>query len=507
MSSGQEVGNIFGQDEGYGPSTSLLRSPTVLIASIGLWGMNILLFRQFGIDHVRVLTGSISMEGDESIKGESSLSISKADAASTGSAKTTVTSTSTSLSSSSVPTNISASDHQVTAYRCFSLSILLFILLNTTTFLYVNFMPGESTSVIGAIFIFYLAVIIGVVAPCNGRNQWIRNALKVVFYRAAELLHPRCHGVADLDFDSDSSTLSNTPPSRPPRPIPFVDVFFADAMCSLSKVFFDWGMLWHLASHYPDPVPVSVHSILIPSAFAALPYLIRARQCIVMYYVGKFSDDPKRYQHTLNAIKYSTSLFPICLSAYQKTVSDQTAKELETYLVILFIINSLYSYAWDVLMDWGMMQNPTAALTQSCAPKMSNKPNPGCIGLFLRSRLRFGGFLSLLILLADGVFRFGWLLRFYEATFFKTVDEYILFTELLEVFRRAIWNLLRVEWENIKQTKTKVNEDYRTEDDDPETTQFLLSSNGNIQMAPVSTVMRASTSNPLSANSSLGSTL
>lgn len=54
----------------------------------------------------------------------------------------------------------------------------------------------------------------------------------------------------------------------------------------LSKVFFDWGMLWHLAWHYPEPVPTELHSILIPSVVASLPYLIRARQCLVMYTIG-----------------------------------------------------------------------------------------------------------------------------------------------------------------------------------------------------------------------------
>jgi len=53
------------------------------------------------------------------------------------------------------------------------------------------------------------------------------------------------------------------------------------------KVFFDLGMLWHLMSHFPNPIEPSLHAILIPSFFAALPYLIRARQCLVMLNVGK----------------------------------------------------------------------------------------------------------------------------------------------------------------------------------------------------------------------------
>jgi len=41
--------------------------------------------------------------------------------------------------------------------------------------------------------------------------------------------------------------------------------------------------------------------------------------------------------HTLNAIKYFTSFFPICLSAYQKTISSDSVKELEYYLVWLLM--------------------------------------------------------------------------------------------------------------------------------------------------------------------------
>ena len=53
MSSTQEVGEIFGA--GSGPAHAMLRSPTVLIAAVGLWGLNILFYKWFGIDYVKVL--------------------------------------------------------------------------------------------------------------------------------------------------------------------------------------------------------------------------------------------------------------------------------------------------------------------------------------------------------------------------------------------------------------------------------------------------------------------
>jgi hypothetical protein len=107
-------------------------------------------------------------------------------------------------------------------------------------------------------------------------------------------------------------------------------------MCSLSKVFFDWGMLLHQASHFPDPVPASAHNIALPSMLATVPFIIRARQCLIMYTVGRLEKDPKKYQHLLNALKYSTSIFPLVLSAYQKTLQDPTkAAKYEPLLLIL----------------------------------------------------------------------------------------------------------------------------------------------------------------------------
>jgi hypothetical protein len=58
--------------------------------------------------------------------------------------------------------------------------------------------------------------------------------------------------------------------------------------------------------------------------------------------------------------------------------------------------------------------------------------------------------MSAIIVVADSVLRFSWMLRFYHAIF-PSGDSFVLCTQFLEVFRRAIWNLLRVEWENFKQ--------------------------------------------------------
>ncbi|KAL9188611.1 hypothetical protein ACHAXT_006989 [Thalassiosira profunda] len=465
MSAGQEVGDIFGS--GSGPAASLLRSPTVIISAVGLWGMNVALFRLFGIDYAHVLTLDLIKEKEAnrkegldkddsgsdtcSIGGSSGLSVDPK-----GHGHGTPPNT-PSDNGSSTPSKghhrhesnplTAIADGEVTAGKLIGFSFSLLILLHLSSLVWINMIGG---SAIGAIFAFYIAVFVGIALPIPS-TAWIRNACVAVFHRTFELINPRC---ACLQPGI-------------PRAIPFIDVFFADAMCSLSKVFFDWGMLWHLAWHYPDPVPMDLHSIAIPSIAASLPYLIRARQCLVMHTIGSMKSDPKRYQHMLNAIKYSTSLWPLLISAYQKVVTTEEEKAtLEKILIVLFAINSTYSLAWDIIMDWGMMQDPASwngMMPESCAGGAPNaaagsKPQ-SCAHTVLRPRLRFGPNTSIAILLIDVALRYSWLLRFWENDLFPNADVYILCTQFMEAIRRALWNLLRVEWENIKQTRGKESEE------------------------------------------------
>lgn len=255
----------------------MLRSPTVIIASIGLWGMNVYFFRLFGIDYVRVLNLDLVKEREAKLLAESGTE---------GSVKRSnndIEEDSKSLSKRSdfedtqdddtCPSteNLSAIPfgNRITWGKLVGLSFFLMMVLHLSEKVWVDYMGGSS---IGAVFCFYAVAFVGITFPM-ATTKWLRTATGLVLFRTYELVNPRCSCVVQ--------------DPKGPRPIPFIDVFYADAMCSLSKVFFDWGMLWHLASHYPNPVPKSVHSILIPSCCAAIPYIIRARQCLIMYTVGR----------------------------------------------------------------------------------------------------------------------------------------------------------------------------------------------------------------------------
>jgi len=489
MSATQEVGEIFG--EGSGPAHAMLRSPTVLIASVGLWGMNVYFFRLFGINYVKVLKHDLLLlengefmghdrkkkeerehrrdDGGGGASDASSVVGGGGGGSVTGGGGTMKERTSLSATGGGGELSKKASDafensddedldnnnnnnddesvsgedvpvSAVTWERLVCLSILLLFLLHSTYYMWIDVLDGGQ---LGAVFAFYFVVLFAIVLPLP-TTRWLRKSTVIALQRSFELVNPRCSCV-------------NSDPIYGPRPVPFVDVFFADAMCSLSKVFFDWGMLLQLMAHYPDPLPPSAGNILFPSACAAIPFVVRARQCLIMYNACRVKSDPKRFDHLWNALKYSTSIFPLLLSAYQKTIDPKKAKGLEVYLIILLAINALYALYWDIVMDWGMMQKPRQAVaTVSCIGGQSgavlDRSKRTCGHAFMRPRLRFGVVMSACIVAADSVLRFSWTLRFYTKLF-PSQDSFVLCTQFLEVFRRAIWNLLRVEWENLKQIK------------------------------------------------------
>lgn len=529
MSSTQEVGDIFGQ--GAGSAQAMLRSPTVLILCVGLWGMNIFFYRLFGLDYKYILNYDLVEIEKEELEKERDRAIPKDSNSSTtfrtrrrifdGLAETPISSRSfESLSdaeeandleliettgvSSGKPSSRHAHLHPLPSfpkksrsassanpittppsikklkqsprdgirssvvlptavelpplefgavivwYKLVLFSVVLLFLLHSSTHYWMDHLHRSS---IGAVFFFYISVVVYIFTPLQ-QNAWLRRAFLIVTKRIWALVYPRCSCIF----------LAGT--NHSPRRIPFVDVFFADAMCSLSKVFFDWGMLAKQAGYYPNPVPVAALNIVLPSLCAALPYLIRARQCLIMYTVGRLKRDPMRHQHLMNAFKYSTSMYPLILSAYLKTFSAQDdTKSLEVLLTFLLVINASYSLYWDIVMDWGMMQDPYKVVAVACAPHSSvmvepqgdgimrkNRDHSTCRSICLRPSLRYGLELSALIMVADSFLRFSWTLKFVPMLF-PSHDSFVLCTQFLEVFRRAIWNLLRVEWENIKQQR------------------------------------------------------
>ena len=260
MSSGQEVGAIFG--DGTGPATALLRSPTVIIASIALWGMNVCLFRLFGIDYVYVLLLDLKKAEEKekekkklkkkqtrggkgvahtevpTTEGAANDDFSEAESMKSSGGEVemsglSILTTKTEDSDEGALVNVSlypdspsskevkvveaSPNSEVNEVKLIGLAIALIITLYLSSYIWIQ--VGRGTT-IGAIFCFYIIVLVGILLPLPS-TDWIRLACKTVLIRAGALLKPRCSCIHGK-----------------PKPVPFIDVFFADGMCSMSKVSF-----------------------------------------------------------------------------------------------------------------------------------------------------------------------------------------------------------------------------------------------------------------------------
>ncbi|GAA5969947.1 hypothetical protein JCM3765_002318 [Sporobolomyces pararoseus] len=154
------------------------------------------------------------------------------------------------------------------------------------------------------------------------------------------------------------------------KTVPFCDVILADILTSSAKVL---GDVWLAACYLITPVGIkeengksSCGRIWGVPLMVALPYIFRFRQCLSEV-VTKQTPTPRR--SLLNALKYATAFPVILLSAMQTVVGDPFDDEREiqevgerwigrtalfNLWVLAVLLNSLYSFWWDITNDWGL---------------------------------------------------------------------------------------------------------------------------------------------------------
>ena len=226
----------------------------------------------------------------------------------------------------------------------------------------------------------------------------------------------------------------------PGNSISFPEIVFADALTSMSKVFKDVGVtLVALYAHLQTEPLVLYHEqgMLLVALLASVPATIRVRQCWVQF--SGATDAATKVAVMLNIIKYCTAFPPIWLAAAASL--GHTHPALPAAIVATSAINSVYSFLWDVMMDWGLVQ------LSMIKGKVCLRTRPLCFypapAYFLAASLNF-------------VLRFSWMANQLEALQGLSVAGLLLVVEVAEVFRRAVWNLFRVEWEIINQVRVCV---------------------------------------------------
>ncbi|KAL8000019.1 putative inositol monophosphatase [Plasmopara halstedii] len=223
----------------------------------------------------------------------------------------------------------------------------------------------------------------------------------------------------------------------PPHATPFIEVFIADGMTSLSKFIQDLsvGLLLLLMSFHSDPEDLreSYMSKLkespLPYFAASTPYIIRATQCLISFQRTQSVND--RFLHLLNTMKYCSSLLVISAGAYPM-LRGLARPERSSFFLFCAVFNSLYSFLWDVVMDWGLGQ-----------PRLPRRI------AFLRHHLTYRPRkIYYVIIVLDFVLRIMWVTKWWD--WMHRGVHFKLISQIAEVARRIVWNCVRVEWQCIK---------------------------------------------------------
>ncbi|XP_078162794.1 EXS (ERD1/XPR1/SYG1) family protein isoform X2 [Carex rostrata] len=230
----------------------------------------------------------------------------------------------------------------------------------------------------------------------------------------------------------------------PLQAITFADFFLADIMTSMSKVFSDLErstcrmvnrQVATIAWFEADSICGS-HSVAIPMALV-FPYLCRFFQCLRQY------KDTKEKTCLFNALKYSTAIPVIFLSALKYHVLPENWVGFYRPLwLISSVINSLYSFYWDITRDWDL----------SILSRIFLFKNPGLLTNLLYGRhwVYYWVLGSNLILRCTWTYKLSAHLRHNYLTVFAITA--------LEIVRRFQWVFFRVENEWNKMTQKQILE-------------------------------------------------
>ena len=216
----------------------------------------------------------------------------------------------------------------------------------------------------------------------------------------------------------------------PGQTIAFAEIVFADALTSMSKVFKDAAITIIAVYSNVSQTPITdLHEegMLLVAVLASVPFLIRVRQCWVQF---EGQHDPLlKVPIFLNIVKYMSAFPPIWLAA--AATLGYYNRNMPLYIMLTTAVNSTYSFVWDIVMDWGFI---SFSRTGKCGT---------------RQRFFYPLVTYLFVGVSNLVLRFAWAAN--KLAFFSGMDaaSLVLCLELVEVFRRSVWNMYRIEWEII----------------------------------------------------------
>lgn len=228
----------------------------------------------------------------------------------------------------------------------------------------------------------------------------------------------------------------------PTRPVKFLHVFIGDVLTSLVKpgidiayslCFLFTGLFLDKTLSDNDAGNVCLNSFaltrVLTPIISALPLWLRMLQCLRRYH-----DTHERFPHMVNAGKYATASSVVLVGVFHASMAKAGGVEQAAWVITLSG-STLYSYFWDVLMDWDLWKKNHSRLRQDLI-----YPNRA--------------FYYVAIVL-DLFFRFAWALTFvptdaspFGVWFHQALNPV---SAGCEIVRRGVWALIRVENEHLTQ--------------------------------------------------------
>ena len=259
----------------------------------------------------------------------------------------------------------------------------------------------------------------------------------------------------------------------------FFHGYIGDIFTSMVKVFQDiaWTLGWVFSGDFlisEDLMRSNKHewakshwyiNVLIPLV-CLLPLVIRFNQCL-----RRYIDTGDRFPHLANATKYALSQTVTLFGAFHPLYLEYSKKKgdafnlFQLFWLIIFISSSLYSFTWDVYMDWGLGRPKYGFLGHSLMyPRRfyyytvialdlgtSSKMFRLDFGFDSASLIREVVLLFLFFSVPPPVLRFMWVLTLVppqSGARFEVPQYLSAMTMMMELFRRTLWGFLRLENEH-----------------------------------------------------------
>ncbi|PGH11492.1 hypothetical protein AJ79_04867 [Helicocarpus griseus UAMH5409] len=241
----------------------------------------------------------------------------------------------------------------------------------------------------------------------------------------------------------------------------FGDIILADVLTSYSKILGDLFVSACMffssdASSTGIPNRGCGGQIAVP-LLTAVPFIIRLRQCLIEFRRvrrGNRSTDGWGGQHLANALKYASAFPVIIFTAWQRnhdpSTSSMSAESLYRLWVLSALVNSLFSFYWDVAKDWD--------LTLFYALNHPHDPEHP-FGL-RRHRYFHANQMYYSAIIIDLLLRFTWLSRLStRLDRVNGIEGGVFVLMFLEVIRRWMWIFFRVETEWVRNNRGPAPDD------------------------------------------------